>query len=823
MNQFHQDRKRTGLGIVALFCFIALLASCNSVPPPPEKSSIIGTDQKGFSPLSDRSKRDIGFEIDIGEIAALKAWTISIVGGGEEVWTKTGTAEDAPSFLSWDGSAKSGNRAADGRYAAVMRLDYGKKFSAETVESSSFILVAESPRIGLVIDPAMAIPQGTRFTAPVSLKVAAESGLAGIASWSLDVKDGSGRSIRTFSADWPESSVSWDGVGAGGETPEPETSYSLALAVWDEFGNKAVEEFSLPVGGPAAAPEKSAVSPRRESFSPTVADAKRSLELDLVVGNRSSARAWRLTIADSSGKAVRAYEGKTGAVPASVPWDGKDGAGKALPDGEYEATLEIDYGATFKPATARSGAFSIVTAPPEGAVTATPERTSLEAIRAGASISIAIEAASRANLGTWTLDVIGADGKVFKSFAGTFPGGKISWNGKGDDGSLPEPDTVYTLAATVKDKPGNTSALEGKLAVSALPDAPERSSLSARARGFSPNGDKVSDSMLFDASAGSTAAAESWKVVIASEGGAAVRTLSGAMKDLAGPGAWNGRDDAGQLCADGRYRAALTVGYGKKYGAATASSSSFLLVTSAPKVSCAVSPKFFSPDGDGTDDELEIRIDASNGPAAMDSWTARILDQGGSPFAERAGRWPEASFSWDGRGKDGSLVESASDYRAEITARDEFGNTGKAQAVARVDILVTETATGYKIRVPSVVFKAYTADYLDVPAESRERNLESLDNLAAKLDKFPGYRILIVGHASMVYWYDPVKGKAEQEKVLIPLSKARSAAIKKALVERGIEAARIETDGTGAEDPVVPDSDAKNRWKNRRVEFFLNK
>jgi hypothetical protein len=31
------------------------------------------------------------------------------------------------------------------------------------------------------------------------------------------------------------------------------------------------------------------------------------------------------------------------------------------------------------------------------------------------------------------------------------------------------------------------------------------------------------------------------------------------------------------------------------------------------------------------------------------------------------------------------------------------------------------------------------------------------------------------------------------------------------------------TSGVGADNPVVPDSDFANRWKNRRVEFYLIK
>jgi outer membrane protein OmpA-like peptidoglycan-associated protein len=75
----------------------------------------------------------------------------------------------------------------------------------------------------------------------------------------------------------------------------------------------------------------------------------------------------------------------------------------------------------------------------------------------------------------------------------------------------------------------------------------------------------------------------------------------------------------------------------------------------------------------------------------------------------------------------------------------------------------------------------------------------------------------------MVNWDDPVQGKAEQEKVLLPLSRSRAEAIKQALAVRGIELARLSSEGVGAADQIVPDSDFANRWKNRRVEFFLQK
>lgn len=43
------------------------------------------------------------------------------------------------------------------------------------------------------------------------------------------------------------------------------------------------------------------------------------------------------------------------------------------------------------------------------------------------------------------------------------------------------------------------------------------------------------------------------------------------------------------------------------------------------------------------------------------------------------------------------------------------------------------------------------------------------------------------------------------------------------LVERGIPAGQLIAEGVGANDPVVPDSDYADRWKNGRVEFYLVK
>ncbi|MGO9308883.1 MAG: hypothetical protein ACLQDL_07675, partial [Spirochaetia bacterium] len=69
----------------------------------------------------------------------------------------------------------------------------------------------------------------------------------------------------------------------------------------------------------------------------------------------------------------------------------------------------------------------------------------------------------------------------------------------------------------------------------------------------------------------------------------------------------------------------------------------------------------------------------------------------------------------------------------------------------------------------------------------------------------------------------PARGREEQRAILIPLSKSRAEAVKAALADRGLDAGRFTTDGVGASDQLVPDSDYKDRWQNRRVALFLER
>ncbi len=299
----------------------------------------------------------------------------------------------------------------------------------------------------------------------------------------------------------------------------------------------------------------------------------------------------------------------------------------------------------------------------------------------------------------------------------------------------------------------------------------------------------------------------------------AARTFEGNGTNAPASIVWDAVTDDGTPAPEGTYMATLSVDYGTTFRRATATSAPFVLDRTPPRGSISLSVPLFSPiEGAKT---IALTLEATSPIASIAGWSLSIFDPGGNVFNHFHGTWPDDRVVWDGKGLRGDLVQSAEDYPVVATIRDQFGNVGQAKATISVDILVEKTAEGYFIPASRIFFKSFTSDYVDVAPALARQNTIRLNALAAKLSKFPGYRIKIVGHAVRIYWWDPALGKTEQQNVLIPLSRARAEAIKRALVDRGIRAADLTTDGVGAADQLVPDNDLTDRWQNRRVALYL--
>lgn len=349
---------------------------------------------------------------------------------------------------------------------------------------------------------------------------------------------------------------------------------------------------------------------------------------------------------------------------------------------------------------------------------------------------------------------------------------------------------------------------------------PDPSSIGTDSTGFSPLADADHNSISFDLNFGNANKVKVWKVMIKSNS-QFQKTFTGMGPKLPSNITWDGRNDDNNLVSDGTYAAVLTVDYQDTYISGLATSRSFLVGVSAPTGAIKLSTPLFSPIE--STDTITLTVQADSKVAKIDSWSMNILDPAGHLFKSFSDKWPANTVKWDGKNVKGELVESAEDYPVETTIRDSLGNTSTIKSMIPVDVLIEKTATGYRILSSRIFFKAYTDNYVDVPANLSKQNKIRLDQLARKLEKFPNYKIRVVGHAVMENWDDPKLGREEQETELLPLSLNRAKAIIRAMVDRGLNAKSMTAEGVGASDQLVPDSNLDDRWRNRRVALFIDR
>jgi outer membrane protein OmpA-like peptidoglycan-associated protein/flagellar hook assembly protein FlgD len=810
---------------------ILAVTGCASKPKAPvtgqdPETSSIQAEATGLAPAGDTRYQSIDFAVLFGSREAVASWSVVIADVKKNaVRTIKGDGADLSDKISWDAKSDTGIMAAEGTYVANLAVDYGDKFKIGRASSKPFILDIKPPGASFAPNPAQFAYAASGVPAAISVTVSAKAGLAKIVGWGIDVFNAAGDQIKSFDGTWPSARIDWDGKTESASYVEAAKSYPAVLTVSDEYGNKGSFKGSFSMADVPGA-QTSSISPRRGGFSPTSASVKNTLDLLLAVGSKASAFSWRvdiLSVEKGSAKTVRSFAGASADIPDYVRWDGKDDAGNLLAQGSYYASLSVDYGKAFKPSLVNSKSFSLVTTPPSGTITVDPPTANLNELGPKKPVNFTLQAKSAfAQIASWILAVYDPSKASVVVFNGNWPNAKVAWDGKTVEGGTLIPGSRYPIVAKVQDEYGNVGDLEGALDIEGLKAATEPTTISARTMGFAPTGDGSIPSMDFNLSVGDSAAVKSWKVDIIKDN-IVEKSIAGTSVKLPSTLSWDGKIDGGAYAPEGSYTATLSVNYGVDFAPVSVETTPFMLDLTPPTGSISLSTDLFSPDGDGENDTITIASAGSSGFARIANWSLTVYDPGNNAFNTWKGSWPAAPLVWDGMGKNGDLVESASDYALALKLRDEFGNVGTIKKNLSTDILVMKVGDGYRIRVSSIVFKAFAADYKNVLPDRAARNTATLDLLALKLARFPDYKIRLEGHAVMINWDDKGKGAAEQKAVLIPLSQSRAEAIKNALVEKGIAEDRMITQGVGANDPLVPDSDYPNRWKNRRVEFYILK
>jgi outer membrane protein OmpA-like peptidoglycan-associated protein/flagellar hook assembly protein FlgD len=525
------------------------------------------------------------------------------------------------------------------------------------------------------------------------------------------------------------------------------------------------------------------------------------------------------------------YSKKGVVVPKEVKWDGRTTAGATAPDGVYTVKVEsIDDNGN----RGESEPYKVAvdSTPPTAAITAPKDPNGLifSPDGDGKKDDIVIRASgSKEDL--WKVEVRDSADKVVRKLDSKDSAlGDIRWDGKDDSGKT-APDGVYKVEVASIDRAKNSVAAD--LPNIIVNTAAVSIYAMANAQGFSPNGDGQFDSVEYSFLVSVAEGVTGWKFVLSGADGKVRKTFDGKGDKVPEKVTWDGKGDDGKI-VDGSYTGVLTVTYAKG-SQPEAKTTPVVLDTKAPEIVLNIAPVPFSPDNDGEDDEIGIGIGIKDVSDIQD-WSLEIDESAVSDTAssgksrlfmkyEGVGR-PAERIVWDGKSLKGELVEAATDYPLRLTVRDVLGNKATAKGVLPVDILVVRDGDRLKIKVPSIVFRPDFDDFKNLPQETVDKNVLVLKRIAQILNKYKSYQVRIEGHANNI---GKINASSEAEIMkeenasVLPLSKKRADAVRSYLIQYKVGGDRLTTRGLGSSEPVVDPVDADNRWKNRRVEFILEK
>jgi hypothetical protein len=228
------------------------------------------------------------------------------------------------------------------------------------------------------------------------------------------------------------------------------------------------------------------------------------------------------------------------------------------------------------------------------------------------------------------------------------------------------------------------------------------------------------------------------------------------------------------------------------------------------------SDDYFTPDGDGEDERLRIRMKIED-LSGIASYSLSIVNQPGSDLPARkifrtlnGFEVPEV-IEWNGSGDDGDVTASFENYYIEITAVDRAGNRIKREALRfRSGLLFrSETATAERLiaRIP-------IQRYFTPQGGLTEEFAHILNRLTASLSRYGHYRIEIETHMS-----NP--GREEEN---LRISEIRSHEIFRALIDAGMRPEDIRYRGLGESEPLhVEEANGFERYRNERIEIHLKR
>ena len=786
-----------------------------------------------FSPKTDSKNSAVTLDLSIPVPEEksgnkLVEWAVTVKdAAGKTVRTYNQKTDGAipPSAIVFDGTDDSGKQLKDGKYQAVVTAKYLNGYEPAPISSPILVLDTEKPAAQISTSEKI-FGAGTKDTVTFKISTVPSDG-ATVPSWKGEIQSTDGKIVRSYDfGEYPPAEVVWNGIASDGNIAE-KGQYRFVLTGTDLAGNVGKSQTTEPVTFDTTE-AKLLLAMSDTAFSPNGNKVKDTITFTPVTATKD-VTSFEFIIRDKKGNTVYSIKDSK-KLPVNFVWDGKDSAKMLCADGTYSAQLTV-LAANGSSASASTQNFELDTAGPN-LVAETPWSSfSPNGNGAQKNIPVTIKESTAEKL--WNAEVRNSKDKAVRKFSWSGKKDSFTWDGTDEAGNMAA-DGKYNIVIFATDDAGNSFSTELKGIT--LDNRETKAYITAEYEGISPNNDGYLDVQKFDIRTSVADNIKAWNFDVRKEDGTSVYSLS--EKDSANLPAtinWNGAGKDGTAC-EGTFTGTLEIVYvtGNKVSAV---SSPFICTATAPKLSVKTAPEYFSPDNDGVDDDLYIKLSGST-KAKIKNWSFVIKDPKGKDFWKTSGKTQITErIIWDGlsnvqkdaRGN-AERVQSAMDYPYVFTVTDSLGMSSTVNGVIPVDVLVIRDGNLLKMAVPSIIFESDAANFqtanAKLDAAKVENNIKVLNRIADILKKFKDYKVTIVGHANKITDNpneETVDNPQEWGRASMPLSKERADAIKVYLTKRGVNASALSTEGMGGTKPVVNPKDKDNNWKNRRVEFILQK
>jgi flagellar hook assembly protein FlgD/outer membrane protein OmpA-like peptidoglycan-associated protein len=829
--------------IIYLFFISALIYSCktmgnNDIIP------ITGNYKQNFnviSPNNDGVQDDLEIEVEIKTVNFIRFYQMEVLDESKNLVKSIGTEEsleklqkelflkkeniDLPKKITWDGKDNNGKVVIDGKYYYRFIIMDNKKniLDTETIKLGEFYVDTVKPDAGGKIEDTLFSPNGDGNKDTLKAEITAKYDsletkypeLKGD-DWNVNVLSADGSVVKTFKFNDKQTNVfslSWDGKNDQGK-PAADGIYKMKISSKDKGGNYF--ETVIPNITIDTKEDPVEISMSESLFSPNGDGVKDTIKFNILIQSKPDVVNWVFSLYNLNGNdPLKTISGKT-QINDSIEWDGKNDANVILPENQYVAKLEVKY-KNGNVSRAQSIPFTIDLLAPYAQIKIPVNVFSPDGN--GINDKVSIMQTSGEEKTEWVGEIFDENSKslIVYNWKQQHPLAELKWDGRDSKGSI-LPDGEYYYQLSCRDLAGNLYVSEKNKII--INTKPLQESISPSVKVFSTvnktdntisfklNSEKISDNPATD-----------WTITIKDKDNVPVYEEN-KTGELPSDYTWTGKTNNNTPAVDGEYTAVLKVN--SLYGSTSETISGVFKVDNTPPViNVTTDPKIFSPDGDGENDILTLNFTEAKDDTGIKNWNIVIIN----PFTKKefisfSGEGtPKIPVKWDGKGKNGALVESVLEYPVKITAEDLVGNVStKNIAPILIDILIIKQADGrYKIRISNINFVAEKA-----VMTKDELNTTILDKLAKALKKFPDYTITIEGYANRY-------NKNLNEKLAMKLSNDRALTIADQLTKRGIAKTRIVAVGKGFENPIIELRDKMTLEEldemaiNRRVEFYLSK